>query len=333
MIRLIVPAVGMLMLILDGHTALWGASEGVDLCIRTIIPSLFPFFVLSSMLNGSLVGRSLPILRPLGQLCGIPHGTESILAVGLIGGYPVGGQCVASARKSGQLTQKDAERMLGFCNNAGPAFLFGILGPMFTARWIPWVLWFVHMASALTVGILTREKCIDTQPPEYRPISMADALTNSLRVTATVCGWVILFRVILAFLNRWVLWILPTPWSILVAGTLELSNGCVLLRNIESTGMRMLLASVMLAFGGLCVSMQTKSVTKDLSMKHYTVGKIMQTIFSLCFIYPFQWFLPHGERLYFPVPILLVIVAAILGTVLILRKSEKRGSIATSYGV
>ena len=42
----------MLMLILDGRTALTGAAEGIDLCIRTVIPALFPFFVLSPLLMG-----------------------------------------------------------------------------------------------------------------------------------------------------------------------------------------------------------------------------------------------------------------------------------------
>ena len=38
-------ALGMLVLILDSKTALAGAREGIDLCIRTVIPSLFPFFL------------------------------------------------------------------------------------------------------------------------------------------------------------------------------------------------------------------------------------------------------------------------------------------------
>ena len=36
-------AAGMLVLILDAKTALAGAKEGIQLCLYTVIPSLFPF--------------------------------------------------------------------------------------------------------------------------------------------------------------------------------------------------------------------------------------------------------------------------------------------------
>ena len=41
----ILAALGMIVLILDAKTALSGAREGIDLCMRTVIPALFPFFI------------------------------------------------------------------------------------------------------------------------------------------------------------------------------------------------------------------------------------------------------------------------------------------------
>ena len=71
--------IGMLILILDSKTALEGARAGLDLCIRTVIPSLFPFFVLSMVFTGALMGTSLRWLRPVGALCGMPGGAEPLL--------------------------------------------------------------------------------------------------------------------------------------------------------------------------------------------------------------------------------------------------------------
>ena len=48
----------MLALILDGRTAIDGARQGIELCLRTVIPSLFPFFVLSILLTSSLLGMA-----------------------------------------------------------------------------------------------------------------------------------------------------------------------------------------------------------------------------------------------------------------------------------
>ena len=61
-----VAAIAMLILILDGRCALYSAAEGLELCIRTVIPSLFPFFNLSIGLVGCWTGLTIVPLRLLG---------------------------------------------------------------------------------------------------------------------------------------------------------------------------------------------------------------------------------------------------------------------------
>ena len=275
-------SLGMLVLILDGKTALEGARQGIELCLRTVVPSLFPFFLLSILLTSSFIGSSLPLLRPLGRLCGVPKGAESLLVAGFLGGYPVGAQSIAAAYRAGQLHKKEAERLLAFCNNAGPAFLFGMVATMFPRRWMAWALWGIHMAGAVLAAVLIpgqRGNQVTMSPA--RPTSLSAALHSALRVMATVCGWVVLFRVILALLSRWFLWLLPAPAQVAVTGLLELSNGCCELMAVTDVRLRFCICAGMLAFGGLCVTMQTLSVTSGLSLKQYFLGKAMQTAFSL----------------------------------------------------
>lgn len=273
----------MLVLILDAKTALGGASEAVWLCLTTIIPSLFPFFVVSIFLTGLLNGRKIPFLRSLGKFLYLPENAESLLLIGFLGGYPVGAQCVAQAYTDGSLSRKDAERMLAFCSNAGPAFLFGIgVGILRDAR-LCWLIWGIHMLSALIVGRMTPIADAYGQihiPPN--PVSVTDAVNKSTRVLVSVCGWVILFRTILAFLSRWFLWMLPTELTVLVCGLLELVNGCASLVNLSSTGIRFQIFSAILGFGGLCVALQTFSVisTSGLSGSKYFPGKITQAAIS-----------------------------------------------------
>lgn len=286
--------IGMLLLILDGKTALEGARSGIDLCIKTVVPSLFPFFLLSMLLTSACMGSSVKALHPVGRLLGIPRGAESIPIAGFLGGYPVGAQSIAYAFRGGQLSQKDAQRLLGFCNNAGPAFLFGMIACLFPRRWMAWSLWIIHIAAAVLTALLLPGKPLrETSMTPGSPLSISAALTNTVRVMATVCGWVILFRVVISFLNRWMLWILPAPARIAVTGLLELSNGCCELTAISDTSLRFILCSGMLAFGGLCVAMQTASVTEGLSLKTFFQGKLMQTCFSLLL----AWAVISGELL------------------------------------
>ena len=289
-------AVGMLLLILDGKTALVGAQEGLALCLRTVIPALFPFFVLSSLLAGSLRGK---FFRPLGKLFHYPAGMESLLVPGILGGYPAGAQAIAQCRQMGRISKPQAERMLAFCNNAGPSFLFGMIGPQFSSPFVPWLLWGIHLVGAFCAsGMFSDHTEIVSKPIPVSAISLPQALNKGLTTTAIVCGWVILFRILITFLNRWILWLFPTWMQIFVTGLLELSNGCCNLMLVENEGLRFLLCAAMLGCGGLCVTMQTASVTDGLSLRYYGLGKLMQTGVGVLLSYVVQLFFP--ERIVIP---------------------------------
>ncbi len=321
-----IPAIfGMCILILDSKTALLGAQEGLSLCIRTVIPSLFPFFVLSILLTGSLMGGDLPFLRPLGRLTGIPLGAESILLAGFLGGYPVGAQSIGTTYEKGQLSDADARRMLAFCNNCGPAFLFGMAASLFPYRWIPWALWAIHIASALAVSwLIPGTSCQKLPKTQSRTVTLPSALHTAVRVMAGVCGWVILFRVMLAFLDRWFAWLLPTTYRVILAGILELSNGCCALTAIDNLGQRFVLCSAMLAFGGLCVSLQTVSVAGNADIRLYFPGKLLQTAISVLLSLLVQTLLPQEMSMNIP-----LLIPAFLSLLFLafLPKLRKRGSI------
>lgn len=265
-------------LILDAKTAAIGVTEGMKLCAEAVIPALFPFLFLSGILNRILIGHPIRFLRPLGKLCRIPSGSEGILLAGLIGGYPVGAAMIRQACWDESLSREDGRRMLGFCNQAGPAFLFGMLGPLFENPALPWLIWGLLIASTVITAVLLPGKSDNIcDESKLAPITTADSLTNAIRTMATVCGWVSLFRVILVFIRRWFLWLFSPTTQILLTGLLELSNGCSSLSNLDTPAFSLILAGWMLSFGGICVGMQTLSVCGDLETDLYFPGKLLQS--------------------------------------------------------
>lgn len=273
--------VGMICLILDSNNAMQAAAEGVNVCLKTLIPSLFPFFVFSAWINASFSHADFSVLKPVGTFFHMPAGTQGILISAFLGGYPVGAQTVYSAYKSKSISSKEAERLLSYCSNAGPAFLFGIVAHMFQERNVVWVLWGIHIVSAWMVScVYARHEALCTKfsPPKK---SVSETIHTSLLAMAYVCGWVIVFRIILGFLQRWILWLFPLPVQVFITGILELANGCCNLYLIENFQLRFVICSVILAFGGLCVTMQTASVIQELSLRPYILGKAMQCVFSL----------------------------------------------------
>ena len=99
------------------------ARDAMLLCAQTLIPSLFPFFVLSSLLIACGASELLsallsPLMRPLFGLSGTG---AAALALGLCGGYPVGARTAAELVENGALSQEEGERLLAFCTNSACA--------------------------------------------------------------------------------------------------------------------------------------------------------------------------------------------------------------------
>lgn len=280
-VTVLFPLLGMLALILDAQCAMDGAAQGVSLCLRTVIPSLFPLFFLSSWIGNGLTGLKLGFLRPIGQLLRLPQGGESFFLIGMTGGYPIGAKTLAEACREGRISACNFRRMIAFCSNTGPGFLFGMGAVLFSNRAWCFAAWLIHIASACLVGFLTPGGEAETMvQPEFHARSTADTLHSAIKATAMVCGWVVIFRVLLAFLQRWILWLFPAWLSILMQGFLELTNGCCDLYLIEEEGLRFVFFTTLLGFGGLCVTMQTMSFCKDLPAVLYIPGKLTQSLLS-----------------------------------------------------
>lgn len=226
--------------------------------------------------------------------------------------------------------------MLAFCSNAGPAFLFGIGSILFPEKWICWLLWGIHLAAALIVAVLTpKTQNSGSSTANVIPLSLTAAMQRSVMAMAMVCGWIVLFRTIIAFFRRWFLWILPSNASLLVTGFLELTNGCCDLEEISSVGLRMQFFSLFIGFGGLCVLFQTKAVLygSGLRGQAYLPGKITQAAISYLLCVLIHPFLPEQIQtpspIYLPLLALLVCVAYRIYAI----KIQKTGSISLRVGV
>ena len=111
-----------------------GARVGVNLCLELLIPSLFPFFVLSSLFiaTGFVQICSKPTEGMMRRVFGVSGPGAAAFCLGLIGGYPAGARAVAQLVEQSVCSQKEARRLSLFCNNCGPAFL--LLESVYLAR-------------------------------------------------------------------------------------------------------------------------------------------------------------------------------------------------------
>lgn len=292
------------------------AKEGLKLCYNVIIPSLFPFFVLSALvvdlgLAGHL-GRALEgVMRPLFN---VPGSCASAFALGFVGGYPVGAKTAIELYQKGMCSKTEAERLLSFCNNSGPAFILGVVGAgVFASSKVGVLLYLAHAAASICVGILFRfyksgrraAKGEKHPSPHFEAERFTTAFTgavkNSFLSTLNICAFVVFFTVVirLLFLSG----ILPglarllgaalaplgfsTAWAErLLTGVIEISSGVWTLSGAGTMAGRMSMAAFMLGWAGLSVHCQVLSFIggSGLSVKTYITGKFLHGGISALFV-------------------------------------------------
>lgn len=313
---MLMVCIAFLILIIDSKTTIFAASDAVSLCITSVIPSLFPFIIFSMLLNTQLLGMKFTWFSHFARSLGLPAGAESVFILGILGGYPIGAQSIEQAHAAGSLADRDAKRLMAFCNNAGPAFILGMGSSLFDNAITPWLLWIIHIASALVVaGIVKKPASEYAKLPVQPAQSVTKTIRKSMETMATICTWVILFRILIAFLERWILWIVPENTQVLIIGILELVNGFTLLPTVAKTGAKFVIAASILGAGGICVGMQTVSVTKKTGLGLYIPGKVIQAILSFYAAYIIQYFvfsdgdIWHLNMITLVIPLLILLVS------------------------
>ena len=158
-----------------------------------------------------------------------------------------------------------------------------------------------------------------------KPMTAVESLHKTIRSMAQICGWILLFRVLISFSSRWFLWLFDDSANALINGFIELSIGCVSLSEIDNLGFRFIAAAAMLGFGGLCVLMQTASAVGQLGLGMYLPGKITQCCISSLLAAVIQLFLYSPEqRLSVPFVLYAIALLTVAFVVILTRKIEKR---------
>lgn len=287
-------------LLLQPDAAAQAAKNGLLLCGNLVVPALFPFFILSSLLvsTGGAARFGRLLAGGMGRLFHQPGASASALVLGFLGGYPVGAKTVGTLYEEGLCDRRQAEHLLMFCNNSGPAFILGAAGSaIFHSAAMGFALLAIQIASALLVGILFRPAQAvvpqaSVQADEARPFSrcLTESVQQAANATVNVCAFVIFFNVVLRLLDCCGLLVgchqllallhCPQGWQQpLLSGFLELSNGVALL---PSTADGVIPAAFLLSWGGCSVHCQTMTVLpqQDLSLRPYFLGKLLQGLLS-----------------------------------------------------
>ncbi len=279
--------------------ALDAARRALALCAGVMIPSLFPFFAVSSLLTAygvpAALGRWLG--GPMSRLFRVSGAGAAAFIVGVTGGYPLGAATAAELVRRGELSAGEGTRLICFCNNSGPAFIIGAAGAgVFGSPAWGLLLYAAHVLSALTAGVLLRGGGVGppsppapAPPPPELGAALTDAVRRSAEAVISVCGFVVLFMALTGVLDGSGL--LPRLTGELalrsglglafcragLTGLLELGGGIGAMAGLPPTAANLALCAFLLGWGGLSVQLQTAAVVSGTGIKtaRHTAGRLL----------------------------------------------------------
>lgn len=271
-------------------------SEALYSCADVLIPSLFPFFVLSSFTV--YTGSMHPLTRRLGaiaSLLAVPREGLNAVILSIVGGFPVGAKTASMLYKEKRITSAQAEKLVYCCVGAGPGFLVTFLGEnLLGSKRAGLLLLCSDILSVLTLLILYRKKqTADIPHSQNKPnCTLGEAVVLSteqaVHTALQMCGFVVIFTVINKLLS------LLHFYNGGLAGLLEITCG-----TIYSTGKIPLeLTAFFIGFGGLCVHFQIYGIAGDIGISKlkFTVFRIIQGILSAGCMYVLMLFFPVAEE-------------------------------------
>lgn len=278
-----------------------GAVSGLLVWFNSVLPSLFPFMVLTGLLI------RLDIMKRLSSFISRKHAGQCNPAtflftalIGLLCGYPMGLKTVAELKASKQLTKRQASLLISFANQPGPMFILGYALPMcdpdrnysesfliaFYGSVILTALFFAawQQISAKRVQEVTdivssTVEVISVNRPSFFRV-FEDTILSSMITLTKIGGYMMFFSLITALLKA----SFPThPDIILVCGGLmEMTSG-ISETIILPEFIKPYFVLGFISFGGLCVTAQSFSLGKLETKEQwrYLAAKSLQTLLAL----------------------------------------------------
>ena len=298
--------------------ALNASRQGMQLWLNTLIPTLLPFIILTSILiKTNLIDKMFqPFHKFWRILLGLsPMGVYAFFT-GLLCGYPMGAKITSDLYSHGKIPRREAHYLLTFANNASPAFIINYLYITCLKKQIP-------LEKILGILVLSMILCMlffrfvifknDTiSEPTFNPKqlkilsqkSLQAASSNNMNLkkeTSTASsfgtiidvsimngfetitrlgGYILLFSLVCAVINHYSFF--SQKIQLLLSGSAELTTGLHLLALSNMPFPFKCAASLgFTAFGGFSILAQTRSVVdKQLSITPYICAKLLNT--ALC---------------------------------------------------
>lgn len=314
----ILTCITLIIFLLNSQTVLKGASSGLLLWFNTIIPTLLPFTILSSILldlnmEKFISGWLTPITKPI---FGISPAGNYVLFIGFLCGYPLGARTAATLIREGRLSSSEGQYLVNFSNNLSPAFITSyVCGTILNDRSLTARLIIILYLTPVIIGLLSRHLYLSsavsskkTVPNQisacslndccYRQISpgavsinitsMFDKAVSAAAETLLKLGaYIIVFNILSALLEASAL---PGYLKLFLSAIAEVTGGCkIIATSLSSQSLMLPCICALVTFGGIAGIAQSADMFygSGLSLKQYSLFRIISAVIVFIITYIF----------------------------------------------
>lgn len=276
---------------------------------NNIFPSLFPFFVLSSILvNYGFIELVAELFKPImNTLFKVKGECAFIFIMSIISGFPSNAKYTRELYLRGNITKEEASKILTFTHFSNPLFILGTISILFlNNKEAGLLILLCHYCTNIVIGFLFRnyypsakesnkislKKAIlnmhrkRIQNKDSFGTILTNALTNSIQTLLLILGVVTVFLVITTIIDNNLN--LNHYYQSILNGAFEMTQGLkyVSLLNIPLK-LKATLSTMIISFGGLSVHMQMISILSDTEISYFPffTARIMHATIASILVY------------------------------------------------
>ena len=237
-------------------------KDGLFFAACVIIPTLFPFMILSELVLSTVTAsygeEKTPTLFT--RITHLPRAGGVALLLGILSGFPIGAKLTALLYEKGALDRDSATRLLILSNHTGPAFLFGAISGLFHSGRIPLLLLACELSVTLVYAVWSSAKpkknaALLLSSPVF-PFSFLDAVENAMLSVLKIIGLVVSFRVVIDLLA---VFIKSNLLLLFLSSFFEIGNAVSRLSElyVSHPATALVLLAFAVSFGGISVHLQS----------------------------------------------------------------------------
>ena len=267
-------------------------SYSLETWINSILPSLFPFFIISDILINYNITNYIPksIRHIFTKLFNVSDNVITIFFLSLLSGFPSNARNTKTMYEMNLITKEEASHALIFTHFSNPLFILGTLAVFFLKNeTIGYIILVAHYSSNIILGILTRKyntisnidyTLVQGKSQNFPPVfitAIKSSLDTLLTIFGTLTCFVVLSSIIINRLN------LNCYNYTILKGILEITMGLKDLASLNIPDIyKVVISSMFISFGGLSVHMQVLSflIDTDISYKPFFIARIFHAILA-----------------------------------------------------